>query len=148
MQDQSDGAPRAKAATPYLAFNAEGRPYLQGSKCRACAQVYLGQRDHCAKCAVRDSMTLVELSRRGRLYNYTIVHRSYPGVTVPFISAIVDLDGGGTVKGNLVDIDANPDHIQFDMPVEVVFHGAERASPAGAGFLSHFFTPAKEPDVQ
>ena len=148
MQDTTIGEVPGKAATPYLEFAADGRPYLQGCKCSACGQVYLGRRDNCAKCTVRNAMDPIELSTNGRLYNYTIVYRSYPGITVPFISAIVDLEGGGTVKGNLIDIEPDPARIHFDMPVEVVFRGAELANPAGAGFTSHFFTPAHEQDAQ
>ena len=50
---------------------------------------------------------------------------------VPFISAIVDLDGGGTLKGNLVDIEPDIAKLKFDMPVKVVFRDAGRADKAG-----------------
>ena len=132
-----------KPATAYLDFNDQGEPYLQGVRCSECGQTYLGERDHCAKCAARDCMSQVDLGTSGRLYNYTIVYRSYPGIKVPFVSAVVDLDSGCTVKGNLLDIEPSPETVSFDMPVELVFRGAELATPAGEGFISHFFVPAK-----
>jgi uncharacterized OB-fold protein len=89
-------------------------------------------------------MARVELATSGRLYNYTIVYRSFPGVAVPFVSAVVDLDGGGTVKGNLLDVPVDPEVIAFDMPVEMVFRDAGIANPAGAGFTAHFFVPGQE----
>lgn len=145
----SDLAPAAETeaalqpAVDYLRLGKEdGHPYLFGSKCRACGQVFVGERDNCARCAARGQMDEIALGTTGRLYNYTIVYRSFPGVAVPFISAIVDLDGGGTVKGNLLDIDPTPEAIHFDMPVEMVFRGAELANAAGKGFVSHFFVPA------
>jgi uncharacterized OB-fold protein len=131
-----------KPATPYLKLAEDGRPFLQGSRCRSCGDTFIGTRQHCAHCVARDSMDSVELGTRGKLYNYTVVHRSYPGITVPFVSAIVDLETGGSLKGNLIEID--PEQLAFDMPVEVVFRGAEIANPAGQGFISHFFIPAKE----
>jgi uncharacterized OB-fold protein len=131
-----------KPATPYLMVAEDGHAWLQGSRCNSCGQTFLGIRDNCAHCTARGSMSLVELGSSGKLYNYTVVHRSYPGIKVPFISAIVDLDGGGTIKGNLIDADI--DRLFFDMPVKVVFRGAEIANPAGAGFISHFFIPAEE----
>jgi len=67
------------------------------------------------------------------------VHRSYPGIKVPFISAIVDLDGGGTVKGNLLDVEPDPSRLRFAMRVRMVFRGADVASTEGAGFIAHFF---------
>ena len=132
-----------KPATAYLEFNDKGEPYLQGARCTDCGQTYLGERDHCAKCSARDCMAAVDLGTSGRLYNYTIVYRSYPGIKVPFVSAVVDLDSGCTVKGNLLDIEPSPENVSFDMPVEMVFRGADLANPAGEGFLSHFFVPAK-----
>jgi len=84
----------------------------------------------------------VRLADKGTLYNFTVVHRNFPGVPVPFISAIVDLDGGGTVKGNLVDMVPSPEAIKFDMPVNVVFRDAGRKDKDGNSYLAYFFTPA------
>jgi uncharacterized OB-fold protein len=130
-----------KPATSYLRIDPEGAAYLEGTRCAACDAVFLGCRDACGKCGARGGMGVVRLGARGHLYNYTIVHRSYPGIKVPFISAIVDLEGGGTVKGNLLDIEPDPAHLQFGMPVLTVFRPAEVASAEGAGFLAHFFIP-------
>jgi uncharacterized OB-fold protein len=83
------------------------------------------------------------LSNKGKLYSYCIVHRSFPGIDVPYISAIVDLDGGGTVKGNLIDVDPDPDKIQFDMAVDVVYKDAlGRKDRDGNSYISYFFQPA------
>jgi uncharacterized OB-fold protein len=131
-----------KPVMPYLMLADDGHPYLVGAKCGHCGQVFLGARENCARCATRGQMAPVELSTTGKLYNYTIVYRSFPGVTVPFVSAIVDLDGGGTVKGNLLDVEPSPEAVKAGMPVEMVFRAADTAVAAGAGYLSHFFVPA------
>lgn len=133
-----------KAATAYLHFDEKGEPYLRGVRCTQCAQIFLGDRDHCAKCFSRNCMTTVPLSTSGRLYNYSIVHRSYTGVIVPFISAVVDLDCGCTIKGNLLEIEPAADALDFNMRVNMVFRGAEKANPAAEGYVSHFFVPAQE----
>ena len=118
-------------------------PYLEGHKCRECGAIYLGTRENCSSCGARDKMTATKLSTRGKLYSYSIVHRSFPGVEVPYISAIVDLEGGGTVKGNLINVDPDPDKIDFDMPVEVVFKDAlGRKDQDGNSYISYFFQPA------
>ena len=78
----------------------------------------------------------------GTLYSYSIVHRSFPGIEVPYISAIVDLDGGGTVKGNLINIESEPSKIQFDMKVKTVFKDAlGRKDKEGNSYVSYFFEP-------
>lgn len=132
-------------ATSYTRLDPEGKPYLQGSRCEVCQAVFLGEREHCGRCGARSQMKATALAQRGRLYNYTIVYRSYPGIKVPFISAIVDLEGGGTVKGNLLEVEPDPQHVHFGMPVRMVFREARIASAEGAGYIAHFFVPDGEP---
>lgn len=120
-----------------------GEPYLEGHKCGECGSVFLGERSVCSKCGARDKMSAVKLSNKGTLYSYSIVYRSFPGIEVPYISAIVDLEGGGTVKGNLIGIEADPENLSFDMPVEVVFDDAlGRKDKDGNSYISYFFKPA------
>ena len=87
-------------------------------------------------------MKALPLAKTGKLYSYSIVHRSFPGIETPYVSAIVDLDGGGTVKGNLIDVEPDPEKIPFDMPVEVIFADAlGRKDSDGNSYLSYFFRP-------
>lgn len=118
-------------------------PYLEGHKCGACGAIFLGERSTCSKCGARDKMEATRLSNKGKLYAYSIVHRSFPGIEVPYVSAIVDLEGGGTVKGNLIDIEPDPDKIPFDLEVDVVFEDAlGRKDKDGNSYISYFFRPA------
>jgi uncharacterized OB-fold protein len=126
----------------YLKLPEDGDPYLEGHKCSNCDSMYLGERAVCSKCGSRDTIEAVKLSNTGKLYVYSIVYRSFPGIEVPYISAIVDLDGGGTVKGNLINVDPAPENIEFDMPVEVVYQDAlGRKDKDGNSYLSYFFQP-------
>lgn len=128
---------------PWLKLPEGGDPYLEGHKCGECGSVYLGVRENCSNCSARGKMSPVKLSNKGKLYSYSIVHRSYPGIEVPYISAIVDLEGGGTVKGNLIGIDPDPARLSFDMPVEVIFDDAlGRKDRDGNSYISYFFKPA------
>ena len=117
-------------------------PYLEGHKCKDCGSIFLGERNVCSNCFARETIEPVKLSNTGKLYSYSIVFRSFPGIEVPYISAIVDLDGGGTVKGNLIDCEPDPEKINFDMPVEVVFDDAlGRKDKEGNSYISYFFKP-------
>mgnify|MGYP001414747853 FL=1 len=88
-------------------------------------------------------MEAIRLNNKGKLYSYSIVHRSFPGIDVPYVSAIVDLDGGGTIKGNLINVEPKPESIPFDMPIEVVFDDAlGRKDADGNSYISYFFQPA------
>ena len=126
----------------YLKLPEDEDPYLEGHKCSKCGSIFLGERHVCSNCFTRGSMEPIKLSNKGKLYSYSIVFRSFPGIEVPYISAIVDLEGGGTVKGNLIDCDPDPEKIKFDMPVEVVFGDAlGRKDSEGNSYTSYFFKP-------
>ena len=126
----------------FLKIPEVGTPYLEGHKCKQCGSVFIGARQHCSKCGARESMEATKLSNRGTLYVFSIVHRSFPGVEVPYVSAVVDLEGGGTVKGNLINVEPTPEKIKLGMPVEVVFKDAlGRKDREGNSYLSYFFQP-------
>jgi uncharacterized OB-fold protein len=134
-----------RPATSYTRVDETGSAYLEGSRCGECAAVFLGVRENCGRCCTRGRMQSVRLAGRGRLYTYTIVYRSYTGVRVPFISAIVDLEEGGTIKGNLLEVEPRPEKLVFGMPVRVVFRGADCAlGEEAAGYVAHFFVPDGE----
>ena len=126
---------------PFLKIPEQGDPYLEGYRCGGCDAVFLGERKICAKCGARDRMGPSKLSNRGELYVFSIVHRSFPGIDVPYISAIVDLEGGGVVKGNLVNIDPDPEKIRMGMPVEVIYQIAPRKDSQGNEYLTYYFQP-------
>ncbi|MET0389478.1 MAG: OB-fold domain-containing protein [Polyangiales bacterium] len=130
---------------PFLKIPDGESPYLVGCVCRRCDTTFLGQRSVCSKCGARDVLDAKRLSNEGTLYAYSIVHRSLPGVAVPYISAIVDLAGGGHIKGNLINVEPNPKHIAFGMPVEVVYGDAlGRKDSEGKSYLSYFFQPRRD----
>jgi uncharacterized OB-fold protein len=128
---------------PYLKIPEGGEPYLEGHKCGACGATFLGERTVCSKCGARDQMSPVTLPTKGELYAYSIVHRSFPGIEVPYVSAVVDLEDGTAIKGNLIGVEPDPEKIPFGMPVEVVFDDAlGRKDKDGNSYLSYFFKPA------
>jgi uncharacterized OB-fold protein len=131
------------AARPLVQFDDSGNPWLQGMRCSNCGAVFPGQRLACGSCGRRDTITLTKLSERGTLYSYTIVQRSFPGVPVPFVDAIVDLEGGGSIKGTLLEAEPDPAKLPSDMPVRVVFRDTGQQDREGRHFLSHFFVPLK-----
>ena len=129
-------------AVPFLKLPEGGDPYLEGHKCSNCGATYLGERSVCSKCGARDQMETVTLPNAGKLYSYSIVYRSFPGIEVPYIRAIVDLDDGTAIKGNLINIEPDPENLEFDMPVEVVFADAlGRKDQEGNSYISYFFQP-------
>ena len=127
---------------PYLVIPEDGEPYLEGHKCGACGAIFLGVRDTCSSCGTSGQISATRLSNRGELYVYSIVYRSFPGVEVPYVSSIVDLEGGGTVKGNLINIEPDPDKIKMGMKVEIVYQIAPRKDREGNEYLTFAAQPA------
>lgn len=140
MTEQSAASPLPAVA--HLKIPERGEPYLEGLRCQVCDAVFLGERRVCSKCGTRDRLKPQRLANQGELYVFSIVHRSFPGIDVPYVSAIVDLEGGGTVKGNLIGVEPDPEKIRLGMPVEVVYKDAlGRKDKDGNSYLSYFFQP-------
>ncbi len=133
---------KLRPVLPFLKIPEQGDPYLEGHRCKSCGATFLGERSVCAKCGTRDQIEPIPLSNRGTLYVYSIVHRSFPGIETPYISAVVDLEGGGTVKGNLVHIDPDPEKVRMGMAVEVIYEVAPRKDKEGNEYLTYYFQPA------
>lgn len=127
---------------PFLKLPDDGDPYLEGQKCKSCGSVFLGERSVCSNCAARDQIEAIRLSNQGELYVYSITHRSFPGIETPYVSAVVDLDGGGSVKGNLINIDPDPEKIKMGMRVEVIYGIAPRKDRDGNEYMAYYFQPA------
>lgn len=127
---------------PYLKAPADGDPYLEGQKCRECGAISLRHRMACAKCGTRDALEPTKLANTGKLHAFSIIHRAFPGIEVPFISAIADLDGGGTIKTNMVGIDPDPDQIRLGMDIRVDFQTAPRKDGEGNEYLTFVIKPA------
>jgi uncharacterized protein len=93
---------------PYVGYLSLGDdPHLVASECGACGALFFDRRNACASCGGRD-FGARRLANSGVLRAFTIVHRASPGVPVPYVSGIIDLDGGGVVKANVVGVDADP----------------------------------------
>ena len=120
----------------------DGSYFLAGSRCENCGAVYAGERAVCASCCARDAMTSIRLAETGTLYAYTIVHRSFPGVKTPFVDVIVDLDGGGHLKGTLEGVPADPAALRFDMRVRLAFRKAVPLGGLNCPHLTYMFVPA------
>ncbi len=116
----SDTGPR-----PIVSFlRLTPKPHLVGSKCTGCGAVYLQlDRLACAKCFAQGPFSEVELSDHGKVYVFSVVHQSFPGIKTPYVTAIVDLPEGVSVRSTIVEI--APEELQknprtaFDLAVEL-----------------------------
>jgi len=126
-------------AVAYMEPAGDGGWQLRGSRCTRCGAVHLGRRSVCPACTARGGLEPLRLAERGRVYTFTTVHRSVPGVAVPFVMAVVDLDDGPALRGTLVDAAAG--EVRFGMPVRVVFRDSGQRDAKGNPCVAFFFTP-------
>ena len=74
-----------------------------------------------------------------QIRNWTYVSDIVEGT----IRAAERIEDGTAIKGNLINVEPDPEKIEFGMPVEVVFDDAlGRKDRDGNSYLSYFFQPA------
>jgi hypothetical protein len=112
--------PLADAVTlPFWQAAAEHRLVVQ--RCTGCGRTRLPPAPICPACR-SDAAEWKQLSGRGEVYTYTIVHRPIaPGQRLPFVIAVIALEDAGGVRmiSNLVG--ADPGAVRIGAPVELVW---------------------------
>ena len=118
---------------PFWDATREHRLLLQ--KC-ANGHVFYYARTHCPEC-LSNEVSWVEASGRGKLYSYTVARRPQSpefAEDVPYIIAAITLDEGPRMTSLLVE--ADPDNVAIDGPVEVTWDDLE-------GLSMPYFRPVK-----
>ncbi len=93
------------------------QPHLVAKECTSCGARFFDRRNACAGCSGTDFKDS-RIATQGEVRAFTIVAFAAPGIQVPFVSAIIDCDGT-TVRANLVNIEADADHVKLGMPVKL-----------------------------
>jgi uncharacterized OB-fold protein len=121
-----------------VAFTADGEPWVRAYRCADCDAVATVPTVACRRCFSRSAPKAFRATNQGRLFTWSVVERSYPGVEVPFISAIVDLDDGLALKGTLRAVD--PTALREGLPVTLVFDDANGTRDgAGESYVGYHF---------
>jgi uncharacterized OB-fold protein len=115
-------------------------PHLVANACTSCAALFFDRRNACAHCGKRDFERRA-LQTTGVLRSFSIVHRAAPNVAVPYVSSVVELDGGGFVKANMIDAGSDPEKFEFGMRVRLVTFGCGR-DEEGTEAVAFGFSPA------
>ena len=118
----------------YLTLDEAGEPQLIAKECTACGARYFDRRNACAACFGQEFRP-AEVAREGVLRAFTIVHFAAEGVPVPFVAGVVDCDGT-SVRGNVVNVPADPEHVALGMKVRLttVPLGTDRDGVEAVGY--------------
>ena len=99
----------------YLAL--DDVPHLVANECVRCGARYFDRRNGCASCEATE-FRKVPIDTTGTVRGFTIVAQARPGVAVPFVAATIDC-GGTTVRGNLVNVPPDAEHVHVGMKVRL-----------------------------
>jgi len=125
--DASGEEPAVPGVPPPLdaAFFWEGaeRGELRIQRCGSCGRLRHPPRPMCPYCRSLEHDHVVA-SGRGEVYSFVVHHHPpVPGFDGPFAVAVVALEEGTRVVGNVLDI--APEEVEIGMPLEVMFVRAE-----------------------
>jgi uncharacterized protein len=119
-------------STPFWDAAREGRLVLQ--RCAVCGAFRWTPQVLCTVCHA-ETYAWTEVSGRGRVYSFSIVHRPPTAeFEAPYVVAVVELEEGPQMLTNIVG--CPPDAVRVDMPVEVAFE------PLGEEITVYRFRPA------
>jgi uncharacterized OB-fold protein len=116
----------------YLVLDDE--PHLMAWECESCGARFFDRRNACASCGAT-SFTSASVPTIGELRAYTIVAFAAPGVPVPFVAGVVDC-GGTSVRGNVINVEPDADHVRLGMKVKLATYslGTDAAGTEAIGF--------------
>lgn len=92
-------------------------PKLVANECTSCGARFFDRRNACASCFGTE-FTKVDIADEGEVRAFTIVAFAAPGIPVPFASAVIDC-GGTSVRANLINVPADPEHVKLGMKVRL-----------------------------
>src|SRR3984885_14451542 len=111
-------------------------PHLVANECTSCGARFFDRRNACASCGGSE-FTKVDIDPNGEVRAFTIVTFAAPGVPVPYVAAVVDC-GGTSVRGNLINVEPDPEHVELGMKVRLATQSmgldAEGTEAIGFGF--------------
>jgi uncharacterized OB-fold protein len=104
-------------------WDAAAERRLVAQRCAECGRFRHPPRPMCPACHSL-AVEVVELSGRGILYSYSVLHHpQHPAFDYPVLAALVDLDEGIRMVSNLTGVE--PAAIRIGMAVEVEFEACE-----------------------
>jgi len=129
---------------PYFAGAARGE--LMITRCDACDQYVWYPAEHCPHC--EGPLTWTPVSGAGTLFSWAIVRRAFlPAFAdqVPFVTSLVALAEDPAVRLPTYLVDADPETLRADEPVQVTFRPLSFPTVPGTSVIVPMFERAEGP---
>jgi uncharacterized OB-fold protein len=110
----------------FYKFLAQGK--LMAGKCTHCGKIHLPPRPLCDKCYSQE-FTWVEISGKGKLVTYTVIHVAPQQFQhlAPYAVGILELENGLKLPGMITG--ATPEQIHIGMNLTIDFSACDAAQP-------------------
>jgi uncharacterized OB-fold protein len=115
-------------------------PYLIGSKCKQCGYVAFPKKVVCPACVTKGSMVEIQLSRRGRLDTFSVLHVGPPGFATPYVVGYVVLPEGPRVFSMIKGCQPSEDSLEIGQEMELTL-GKIRHDEHNNEFVGYQFRP-------
>jgi len=114
---------------------------LIGNQCGSCNKVFFPPRELCPYCRRKsmENMNPLQLTGKGEVITYTIIHVGPENFSeqVPYPIAIIKMDEGPQVTGQIVDCDYH--EVEIGMKVETTFRRIQEDGYTGAIYYGYKF---------
>jgi len=116
LNQDSAPAPTEIPIVDYLVLG--DNPHLVANQCTNCGARFFNRRNACAHCG-STNFEKATVANQGVLEAFSIVYRAAPTIPVPYVSAIVKTQDGTSVRSNVVNTPADPEHVKLGMQVSL-----------------------------
>jgi len=119
---------------------------LIAARCSNCAHLYFPPRTVCPLCHRKSigKMERIKLKGEGKVYSYSVVHDALPQFELmkPYVVAMVQLDEGIKITGQIIDCD--PAEVHIGMKVRTTMRKLGEEGPSGIIHYGYKFVPVED----
>jgi len=131
--------------TPRYWRDNPSRYNLIGVRCGSCDRIFFPPRMVCPECHRKSigRMERIKLKGEGEVYSFSVVHDSPSQFELlkPYVVAMVRLDEGIMVTGQVIDVD--PSEVSIGMRVRTTLRRLGEEGPGGVIHYGYKFIPVK-----
>ena len=126
-------------AVPRFWREIPNRYNLIGTRCENCETVFFPPRYVCPKCRRIGKLKPYQLKGKGKIISHTTVYVPPDGfeIQTPYVMAIVELEEGPRVTGQITD--CNPEEVKIGDNVEIAFRNIGEEDKDGIIYYGYKF---------
>ena len=121
---------------------ADEKPYLIGSKCSVCGNVFFPARAICPVCVAEDTLKEIPIGTRGKLNGFATVQVAPEGFTAPYTLSFIDLSEGPTIFAIIAGEASGEETLYNGMEMELTIESIS-TDENGNEVIGYKYSPAE-----